>query len=161
MDLIGVKKMVSLCFLEQNNQLLLLKRKFPPNQEKWVAIGGKLKPFETSRQAVKREVLEETGISIHQPKLCGILAETSALNYNWLSFIYHCYIDFNGVLPYCAEGELAWHNCKQIPHLAAPKTLEFLLGYIIKKQPFSLSINYDKDLNMISGIEEFTNETLI
>jgi len=48
----------------KNDAVLLVKRKNPPNQDQWAIPGGKVKYGEALKQAVAREILEETGIII-------------------------------------------------------------------------------------------------
>lgn len=59
---------VAACYLEINNKLLLLQRahgKLEPG--KWGVPAGKLENNETPENAAKRELLEETGISLENP----------------------------------------------------------------------------------------------
>lgn len=51
-------------FLRQGNQVLLGQRKKTFGKGKWVGIGGKVNPGETSENAAVREVLEETCVVI-------------------------------------------------------------------------------------------------
>jgi len=56
---------VSICFIEVSNQILLLKgtnKKIQNNT--WAAPGGKLEPHETPKQALIREIFEETGLHL-------------------------------------------------------------------------------------------------
>ena len=47
-----------------NKQVLLVKRKRPPNAGQWAIPGGRVKFGESLQQAAEREILEETGIRI-------------------------------------------------------------------------------------------------
>jgi len=51
----------------------MLHRRFPPNQGLWNGVGGHVVPGETPRQAVIREVLEETGYRVENPSFAGLL----------------------------------------------------------------------------------------
>lgn len=51
----------------------MLHRRFPPNQGLWNGVGGHIEPGETPRQAVIREVAEETGYRISNPEFAGLL----------------------------------------------------------------------------------------
>lgn len=51
----------------------MLHRRFPPNQGLWNGVGGHIEPGETPRQAVIREVVEETGYRISNPEFAGLL----------------------------------------------------------------------------------------
>jgi len=43
------------------------------HQGKWNGLGGKFENGETPEECAIREVLEESGLSIQNPKFCGLL----------------------------------------------------------------------------------------
>jgi 8-oxo-dGTP diphosphatase len=51
----------------------MLHRNFPPNQGLWNGVGGHIESAETPKQAVIREVKEETGYDIEDPQFAGLL----------------------------------------------------------------------------------------
>jgi 8-oxo-dGTP pyrophosphatase MutT (NUDIX family) len=63
----------TLCFLLNGDDVLLIHRRFPPNEGRWNGVGGHVEPGETPRQAVIREVAEETGYRITDPHFAGLL----------------------------------------------------------------------------------------
>ena len=98
----------TLCFLLHGDEVLMLHRRFPPNQGLWNGVGGHIDAGETPRQAVIREVAEETGYQIDAPQFAGLLT--------WEGFE----IPPGGIVIFTAEvdhkdfvtnheGELAWH----------------------------------------------------
>ncbi len=50
--------------VRRNDDVLLVLRGTPPNENQWAIPGGRLHLGETLRQAAEREILEETGIHI-------------------------------------------------------------------------------------------------
>jgi 8-oxo-dGTP diphosphatase len=99
----------TLCFLLYQDKVLMLHRNFPPNQGLWNGVGGHIDPGETPKQAVIREVKEETGYDIHNPPFAGVLT--------WDGFE----IPPGGIAIFTAEvshpkfitnheGELAWQD---------------------------------------------------
>lgn len=48
----------------EDKKVLLVKRSNPPAQGLWAIPGGKILPGETLQDALKREILEETGLQI-------------------------------------------------------------------------------------------------
>lgn len=103
----NLKPAFTLCFLLNGDDILMLHRKFPPNQGLWNGVGGHIEPGETPRQAIIREVAEETGYMITEPQFAGLLT--------WEGFE----IPPGGIAIFTAEvphrefitnheGELAW-----------------------------------------------------
>jgi len=68
-----VKPGLTLCFLLHGEDVLMLHRRFPPNQGLWNGVGGHIEPGETPPQAVIREVAEETGYRITKPVFGGLM----------------------------------------------------------------------------------------
>jgi 8-oxo-dGTP diphosphatase len=100
---------LTLCFLLHGEEILMLHRKFPPNEGLWNGVGGHILPGETPREAVTREVEEETGFVINDPAFAGLLT--------WDGFE----IPPGGIAIFTAqaphrdfrnnhEGELAWKD---------------------------------------------------
>ncbi|MBN2111299.1 MAG: NUDIX hydrolase [Methanosarcinaceae archaeon] len=58
-----------------NGMIVLVQRKNPPFQGKFALPGGFVDIGETVEEAVEREVLEETGLSIEIVKLLGVYSE--------------------------------------------------------------------------------------
>lgn len=48
----------------KNDAVLLVKRKNPPQQHQWAIPGGRVNYGEPLKEAVRREILEETGIVV-------------------------------------------------------------------------------------------------
>lgn len=63
----------TLCFITRGDDVLMLHRTRPPNQNKWNGVGGKLKPGERPLAACLREVNEETGYHILAARFAGVL----------------------------------------------------------------------------------------
>lgn len=97
----------TLCFLRNAEDVLMLHRRYPPNQGLWNGVGGHIEPGETPHQAVIREVLEETGYHISEPVFSGLLT--------WKGFEIPPggIVIFNAEVPHRQfhanhEGELSW-----------------------------------------------------
>ena len=67
------KALFVLCYLQRDDQLLMIHRNKAPNKGKWNCVGGHIEPGETPYAACVREVLEETGFSIPAPVFHGLL----------------------------------------------------------------------------------------
>ncbi|MEZ4910185.1 MAG: NUDIX domain-containing protein [Saprospiraceae bacterium] len=148
-DFLGSKRSAVFCLIFQDDNILLIKRKYPPHQGYYVPIGGKIDAFETPDQAVIREVKEESGYAISNPNFSGILVETSPLDYNWISFIYK--VDVSEYIPHdCDEGELMWVPIKNISNFPIPETDSFIYDYCISNTPFIFDAVFDEDMKLNS-----------
>jgi 8-oxo-dGTP diphosphatase len=70
-------------------------------------LGGKFKAGETPEDCVIREILEESGLSIRNPKLCGLLNFPKFKGNDWYVFVFTAN-DFSGELIDSPEGRLGW-----------------------------------------------------
>ena len=78
----------------------------------WVAPGGKRMLNESITDCAKREVLEETGLTVHSMRHLGFLHfpddGQSPFKGEWIDFVFLCE-DFSGeIINDCAEGSLSW-----------------------------------------------------
>lgn len=64
LDIFDFKINYTLAFCMTDNNVLMLLRKRPPNQNKWNGLGGKIEKGETPDFNIKRELLEEAGIKV-------------------------------------------------------------------------------------------------
>ncbi|MCK5042361.1 MAG: NUDIX domain-containing protein, partial [Sphingomonadales bacterium] len=55
----------------KNDAVLLVKRGKPPLMNSWHLPGGKVEDGENGKDAIAREVHEETGLTFHSPILLG------------------------------------------------------------------------------------------
>jgi 8-oxo-dGTP diphosphatase len=75
---------------------------------KWNGLGGKLEPGETPEECAIREIWEEAGLRVINPKLRGIITFPGFSNdEDWYTFIF-VVDDFQGVLIDSPEGDLKW-----------------------------------------------------
>lgn len=58
----------TICFIKRGEELLMLNRNSPPVCGMWNGVGGKLEEEETPLSCVRREVKEETGLTIDEEK---------------------------------------------------------------------------------------------
>ena len=85
----------ALIFRDQH--ILLVRRKHPPFKDQWSLPGGVVERGETLSAAVKREVLEETGLRVEPVRLAcvldRILPDTSGKpEYHYILIDYICHV---------------------------------------------------------------------
>ncbi|MBD3299768.1 MAG: NUDIX domain-containing protein [Candidatus Moranbacteria bacterium] len=141
---------LTLIYLIDSGKVLMLKRS--PKKEmvagEWLGLGGKLEPGEDLIDSAKREFVEETGLTIHDPVLRGTFTWMSASKYAGTLFIFTATKYEGDLLKKCDEGELAWQNIdtlEKLKGLAAHQKL-FLPKILCNNSHFYCGIAaYDKD----------------
>lgn len=120
LDLKGRIVTGSLCYVVDAERVLLLKRRNPPEIGLWSAPGGKMELGESPQQCVIREIREETGLTITNPLLRGIVTVyDTSWPIHWLLFIFRA-DEFSGELLQTDEGELAWIPIHQFAEYPMP-----------------------------------------
>ena len=103
-------RLTSLCYLEKDGCYLVLhrtKKEHDENGDKGIGVGGKFEPGESPLECVQREVKEETGLTMTNPRFRGIVTFVSD---EWGTEYMHLFTctEFTGTLTDCDEGELVW-----------------------------------------------------
>ena len=103
-------RLTSLCYIEKDGCYLVLhrtKKEHDENGGKWIGVGGKFEPGESPLECVQREVKEETGLTMTNPRFRGIVTFVSD---EWGTEYMHLFTctEFTGALTDCDEGELVW-----------------------------------------------------
>lgn len=145
--------------LRADDHYLLLRRAKAPNIGKYVPVGGKLEAYERPVEAAVRETREETGIAIAEPVLCGVLSETSPVDYNWLCYIYLADIPWQPA-PDCNEGLLEWIPASRLHEIPTPPTDLAIYDYVHRGEKFVIDAVYDAELHLTHLIEELSGKNL-
>lgn len=96
----------TLCMVYRGDELLLQNR-VKPDWPGWTFPGGHVEKGESFVQAAKREVLEETGLTIASPRLCGIKQWQQDTDERYIVLLYKT-DRFSGTLTSSPEGEMRW-----------------------------------------------------
>ncbi len=93
----------------------------------WNGIGGKLEPGEDPYAGCRREVAEETGLTIAAPQLRALLVVTvqtpPAL---WVIFVFTALVPESPVGP-SEEGELAWVDLAALASIPLPPDVPMII----------------------------------
>jgi 8-oxo-dGTP diphosphatase len=87
------------------------------NQGMWTIPGGMVEPFERLEDAVKREVKEETGLTVTSPEFMTVSDRTFD-DEHWVSILYRCDTEGEPVnMEPDKHREIAWHDLNVLPEL--------------------------------------------
>lgn len=156
----------TLCHILKDGKYLMLhrtKKKNDVNEDKWVGIGGKFEDKESPEECNKREVFEETGLTLNSACYRGIVTFVSN---KWETEYMHIFKtnDYKGDIKECDEGELCWVDVKDIYNLPIWAGDKIFLKLIEDDNYpfFSLKLCYEDDTlifaslnNKILNFEDF------
>ncbi len=95
-----------LCMVYDGNKLLLQDR-VKNDWKGFTFPGGHVEKEESFVQAVIREVYEETGLTIAEPRLCGVKQFQTEEEERYIVFLFKT-DQFSGTLVSSEEGEMKW-----------------------------------------------------
>ena len=137
-------KLTTVCYIENDGKYLMLHRNKKKNDEnggKWIGIGGKFEFGETPFDCVKREVLEETGLTLTSPMYRGLVTFVSNIYGTEYMHLFQS-TDYSGkMFDTCDEGVPKWVKKEEVP-LPYRQSGDFFFFY-----PFWYAL--------IAGIEHF------
>ncbi len=140
-------KLATLCYVKHNQHTLMIHRVKKANdihQGKWNGLGGKLEPGESPEQCVIREVREESGLEIYQPRYHGLLVFADFKGEDWYVWVFTA-DRFSGELIDSNEGRLQWIPDAEIPRLNLwPSDLIFL-PWLESDKIFSARFQYQSE----------------
>ena len=142
-------KNTTLCYIEKDCKYLMLhriKKENDENRDKWIGVGGKLEEKESPYDCIKREIKEETGLTVNDPRYRGVITfvsdkyETEIMHLFWTD-------NFSGdILKECDEGELCWIDKRKLLELPIWEGDKIFLKLIDSTNDFfSLKLVYNGD----------------
>ena len=102
-----------LCMVSDGNGNILVEDRLDPS---WPGIcfpGGHIEPGESFTEAAIRETIEETGLTIEDPQLCGVKQFQTDSNARYVVFFYKA-TRYHGTLQASNEGEVFWIPRKEL-----------------------------------------------
>lgn len=139
-------KLTTLVYLSRGKEYLMLhrtKKEGDVNRDKWIGVGGKLETGESPEDCMRREVLEETGLSVSGFRFRGIVTFVSDRDPDEYMFLYT--VDaWTGELRDCDEGELAWIDRERLYGLTLWEGDRIFLRLLTEDRDFfSLKLRYE------------------
>lgn len=117
-----------LCLIHQGERLLLQNRR-KKDWDGWTLPGGHIEKGESIVDAAVREMQEETGLTIHSPKLCGI-KQFPIENGRYLVFLFRTE-SFSGEVRSSDEGEMRWISRSELSDFNTVNDFDELLRVML------------------------------
>ena len=139
--------LATLCYVKYNGKTLMVHRNKKANdihEGKWNGLGGKFETGETPEECVLREIFEESGLSIQNPKLCGLLMFPKFRGNDWYVFVFTAN-EFSGKLIDSPEGNLEWIPDEEILDLNLWESDHIFMPWIQAGKFFSAKFKYGGD----------------
>lgn len=138
--------LATLCYVRHNNHTLMLhriKKKNDVHEGKWNGLGGKIEKGETPEECVIREVNEESGLTISNPRLHGFITfpKFDGIN-DWYVFVFSA-DHFNGELIDSVEGKLEWIPDEKLFDLNLWEGDKIFMEWLLENKFFSAKFNYE------------------
>lgn len=141
-------KLTTLCYLERGDEYLMLhrtKKKNDENHDKWIGVGGKFEAGESPEDCMRREIFEETGLTVISYRYRGIVTFVSDIYETEYMHLFTV-TDWTGEARECDEGELAWIKKQKLFDLTLWQGDRIFLRLLQEDAPFfSLKLTYRGD----------------
>ena len=138
----------TLCHVEKDGAYLMMhrvKKKNDVNHDKWIGVGGHCEENESPDECVRRETLEETGLTLGKIRYRGVVTFVCDVCEGEYMHLFTS-DDFTGELAACDEGTLEWVPKEKVCSLPIWEGDKIFLKLLADDAPFfSLKLVYEGD----------------
>jgi 8-oxo-dGTP diphosphatase len=137
--------LATLCYIQRAGQTLMIHRVKQADDihlGKWNGLGGKFEPGESPEECVVREVREESGLKLREPRLCGLLMFPGFKGKDWYVFVFTAGT-FTGELRENYGGYLEWIPDEKVESLPLWPSDHVFLPWIRAGKFFSAKFVYE------------------
>lgn len=122
---------------DSRERILLIRRGHEPNRGKWAVPGGKVEMFESIQDAVKREVMEETGLQVEVRRLLAIV-ELMEGGFHYVILDFEAEMTGGSPRPSTDADELRFFTLEEALKLDLTYTMRDMLERLNKGDPLPL-----------------------
>ena len=139
-------RLATLVYVRDGDLTLMLHRNARPDDThygKWNGLGGKFEPGESPEQCMRREVLEESGLTVEAAELKGFLTFPDFDGeHDWYAFVYLVTRTSGDLGPDPTEGSLRWVPTAELLDLTLWEGDRVFLPWLDRVGTFSAVFNY-------------------
>lgn len=138
-------KLMTLVYVRRGGETLMLRRPVghDPREGVWNGLGGKLEPGESPEECMRREVLEEAGLTVTEAELKGVITFPGlAGGTDVLTFVY-LVTRFSGTPRPSDEGALFWIPTEELTDLQLWEGDRVFLPWLDEPGWFSAKFVYE------------------
>ena len=142
------RNLTTLCYIERDDAYLMMhrvKKERDINRDKWIGVGGHFEEGESPEECLLREVMEETGLTLTDYRLRGVITFMTDTYPAEYMFLYTAE-GFTGIMHACNEGELEWVHKVKVEQLPIWEGDRIFFRLLEERQDFfSLKLRYEGD----------------
>ena len=148
-------ELTTLCYLERDGRYLMLHRvskKHDVNKDKWIGVGGHCEENESPEDCLLREVREETGYTLTDYRMRGVVTFLSGKGDYEYMFLYTA-SGWTGEAAPCDEGKLEWVDKEKVWKLNIWEGDKIFFRLMDEDAPFfSLKLVYDGTDRLVQAV---------
>lgn len=135
-------KLATLAYVKRDGHTLMLHKAKGYQAGKWNGLGGKFEAGESPEECLKREVLEESGLTVKAAQLKGFISFPDFDRQDdWYTFLY-VVTEFVGEAQASDEGELHWVPDADVSRLNLWEGDRVFLPWLEQPRLFSAVFRY-------------------
>jgi len=132
----------TLCYIVKDGKVLFIRKKRGIGQGKLNGPGGKIEMNEDLIESVKREVKEEVGVDVIDPRALGEIDFYFGDRFEWKVYIFKS-DEFTGVEKETDEAKPIWFDVGQIPFHEMWPDDRYWLPLLLGNKKFKGVFHYD------------------
>ena len=134
--------LTSLCYIRCDGNTLMINKLRGSQRGMWNGLGGKFDPGETPEDCLRREVLEESGLTLGKVNYRGRLTFPAFADKEDIYTFVFTSEDFRGTLRDSSEGRLCWVPDKDVMGLNLYEGDRVFLKWLNQERVFSARLDY-------------------